>query len=56
MAKRGRTPKEKEPTTLEVGDFIIREIEGKYLIYMHGSIRAIRHTEQEAREYIGLVS
>lgn len=56
MAKRGRPPKTKEPTEIEIGDFTIREVDGKYLIYLHGNIRAIRHTEQEAREYVAMVS
>ena len=51
--RRGRPPKTKD---FRVGEFEVREIEGKYLIYLHGNVRAIRHTEKEAREYISMVS
>jgi len=51
--RRGRPPKTKD---FRVGDFEVREVEGKYLIYLHGNVRAIRHTEQAAREYIAMVS
>lgn len=58
MAKRGRPRKNPEWETgpIEVGHFTIREVDGKFLIYLHGNVRAIRHTEQEAREYIAMVS
>ncbi len=54
MAKRGRPPKPKEPTTDPA--YTIKEVEGKFIVYLHGSVRAIRHSEEEAQEYIALVS
>lgn len=55
MARRGR-PRKSPVEETQLGEFTIREIEGKYLIYLHGNVRAIRHTEQEAREYIAMVA
>lgn len=56
--RRGRPPKTEwvEPAEFQVGEYTVKRSEDKYLIFIRGSIRAIRHSEQDARAYIKMVS